>query len=114
MSHGDVVRRLPPGFRSAATSDNSPAAAMWNGNGLIGIQFHPEVVHTSYGSQLIGNFLNDVCGCTGNWTTASFVDETIASIRAPGRHGPGDLRAVGRRRTRRSWRRSSIARSAIS
>ncbi|HEY2595196.1 MAG TPA: glutamine-hydrolyzing GMP synthase [Chloroflexota bacterium] len=82
MSHGDVVRRLPPGFRSAATSDNSPAAAMWNGNGLIGLQFHPEVVHTSYGSQVIGNFLTDVCGCTGNWTTASFVDETIASIRA--------------------------------
>jgi GMP synthase (glutamine-hydrolysing) len=82
MSHGDVVRRLPPGFRSAATSDNSPAAAMWNGNGLIGLQFHPEVVHTSYGSELIGNFLTDVCGCTGNWTTASFVDETIASIRA--------------------------------
>ena len=74
MSHGDVVRRMPPGFCSAATSDNSPMAAMWNGDGVIGIQFHPEVVHTSFGSQLIGNFLSDVCGCTGNWTTASFVD----------------------------------------
>jgi GMP synthase (glutamine-hydrolysing) len=82
MSHGDVVRRLPPTFRSAATSDNSPAAAMFNGDGLIGLQFHPEVVHTSYGSQLIGNFLKDVCGCTGNWTTASFVDESIEAIRA--------------------------------
>ncbi len=81
MSHGDVVRRLPPNFRSAAISDNSPAAAMWNGNGVIGLQFHPEVVHTSYGSQVIGNFLTNVCGCTGNWTTASFVDEAIASIR---------------------------------
>jgi GMP synthase (glutamine-hydrolysing) len=59
MSHGDVVRRLPPGFCSAATSDNSPAAAMWNGDGLIGLQFHPEVVHTSFGSQLIGNYLHD-------------------------------------------------------
>ena len=77
MSHGDVVRKLPPGFCSAATSDNSPAAAMWNGDGLIGLQFHPEVVHTSFGSQLIGNFLSDVCGCTGNWTTASFVDQAI-------------------------------------
>src|SRR5207253_3954984 len=77
MSHGDVVRRLPPGFCSAATSDNSPAAAMWNGDGLIGLQFHPEVVHTSFGSQLIGNFLRDVCGCTGNWTTSSFVDQTV-------------------------------------
>jgi GMP synthase (glutamine-hydrolysing) len=81
MSHGDVVRRLPPEFCSAATSDNSPAAAMWNGDGLIGLQFHPEVVHTSYGSQLIGNFLTDVCGCTGNWTTASFVEDTLADIR---------------------------------
>jgi GMP synthase (glutamine-hydrolysing) len=81
MSHGDVVRRLPPGFCAAATSDNSPAAAMWNGNGLIGLQFHPEVVHTSFGSQLLGNFLRDVCGCTGNWTTASFVDRAIEDIR---------------------------------
>ena len=81
MSHGDVVRRLPPGFCAAATSDNSPAAAMWNGNGLIGLQFHPEVVHTSYGSQLIGNFLHEVCGCTGNWTTSSFVDEAIENVR---------------------------------
>jgi GMP synthase (glutamine-hydrolysing) len=81
MSHGDVVRRLPPGFCAAATSDNSPAAAMWNGDGLIGLQFHPEVVHTSFGSQVIGNFLRDVCGCTGNWTTTSFVDESIERIR---------------------------------
>ena len=83
MSHGDVVRRLPPGFCAAATSDNSPAAAMWNGclNGLIGLQFHPEVVHTSYGSELIRNFLYEVCGCTGNWTTASFVDEAIENAR---------------------------------
>src|ERR687886_1237844 len=81
MSHGDVVRRLPPGFCAAATSDNSPAAAMWNGDGLIGLQFHPEVVHTSFGSQLLGNFLRDVCGCSGNWTTASFVDRAIDDIR---------------------------------
>src|SRR5712691_6157740 len=81
MSHGDVVRHLPPGFCAAATSDNSPMAAMWNGDGVIGIQFHPEVVHTSFGSQLLGNFLNDVCGCTGNWTTESFVDQAIADIR---------------------------------
>jgi GMP synthase (glutamine-hydrolysing) len=81
MSHGDVVRRLPPGFCAAATSDNSPAAAMWNGDGLIGLQFHPEVVHTSFGSQLLGNFLTEVCGCTGNWTAASYVDQTVNEIR---------------------------------
>jgi GMP synthase (glutamine-hydrolysing) len=72
---------MPPGFSAAATSDNSPMAAMWNGNGLIGIQFHPEVVHTSFGTQLIGNFLTDMCGCTGNWTTASFVEQAIDEIR---------------------------------
>jgi GMP synthase (glutamine-hydrolysing) len=82
MSHGDVVRRLPPGFCAAATSDNSPTAAMWNGDGLIGLQFHPEVVHTSFGSQLLGNFLREVCGCTGNWTTESFVEQAIETIRA--------------------------------
>jgi GMP synthase (glutamine-hydrolysing) len=82
MSHGDVVRHLPPGFSAAATSDNSPSAAMWNGNGVIGLQFHPEVVHTSYGSELLGNFLTEVCGLTGNWTTASFVDQAVAEIRA--------------------------------
>jgi GMP synthase (glutamine-hydrolysing) len=81
MSHGDVVRKLPPEFCSAATSDNSPAAAMWNGDGLIGLQFHPEVVHTSFGAQVIGNFLTDVCGCTGNWTTASFVEQAMDDIR---------------------------------
>ena len=81
MSHGDVVNRLPPGFAAAATSDNSAAAAMWNGDGLIGIQFHPEVVHTSFGRDLLRNFLFDVCGCSGNWTTASFVEESIADIR---------------------------------
>ena len=81
MSHGDVVRELPPGFCAAATSDNSPAAAMWNGDGLIGLQFHPEVVHTSFGAQVLGNFLTEVCGCSGNWTTASFVDQSIESIR---------------------------------
>ncbi len=81
MSHGDVVRRLPPGFAAAATSDNSPTAAMWNGDSLFGLQFHPEVVHTSFGSQVIGNFLTQVCGCTGNWTTQSFVEHAIADIR---------------------------------
>jgi len=81
MSHGDVVRRMPPGFCAAATSDNSPMAAMWNGDGLIGLQFHPEVVHTSFGSQLIGNFLREVCGCTGNWTTASFVEQAVEDVR---------------------------------
>jgi GMP synthase (glutamine-hydrolysing) len=81
MSHGDVVTRLPPGFDAVATSDNSPAAAMWNHDGLFGIQFHPEVVHTSFGSELIRNFLFEVCGCEGAWTAASFVEQTVEDIR---------------------------------
>jgi GMP synthase (glutamine-hydrolysing) len=81
MSHGDVVTDLPPGFVAAATSDNSPAAAMWDRDGLFGIQFHPEVVHTSFGSELIRNFLFEVCGCAATWTAASFVDQTVAEIR---------------------------------
>lgn len=81
MSHGDVVTALPPGFVSAATSDNSPAAAMWNGNGLIGLQFHPEVVHTSFGADLIRNFLFEVCACQGTWTAQSFVDQAVGEIR---------------------------------
>ncbi len=82
MSHGDVVSELPSGFVSAATSDNSPTAAMWNGNGYFGLQFHPEVVHTSFGKELIRNFLFEVCGCEGTWTAQSFVDEAVADIRA--------------------------------
>ncbi len=81
MSHGDVVTDLPPGFAPAATSDNSPAAAMWNGNGFIGIQFHPEVVHTAFGKEIIRNFLFELCGCEGTWTAQSFVDQAIADVR---------------------------------
>ena len=81
MSHGDVVNTLPQGFVSAATSDNSPAAAMWNHDGFYGLQFHPEVVHTSFGAELIRNFVFEVCGCEGSWTAASFVDQTVQDIR---------------------------------
>ena len=81
MSHGDVVTALPPGFSAVATSDNSPAAAISDGHGRLGIQFHPEVVHTSFGNDIIRNFLREVCDCQGNWTAASFVDLAIDDIR---------------------------------
>jgi GMP synthase (glutamine-hydrolysing) len=81
MSHGDTVMELPQGFRVAAHSDNSPVAALANDDGIVGIQFHPEVVHTSIGKQLIGNFLTLVCGCEGNWTTGNYIDRTVADIR---------------------------------
>jgi GMP synthase (glutamine-hydrolysing) len=81
MSHGDRITQLPPGFRSVAYSDNSPFAAMTDGGGRIGIQFHPEVVHTPYGKQLIENFLYRVCGCTGDWTAGNFIADSINRIR---------------------------------
>ncbi|MCC7103768.1 MAG: glutamine-hydrolyzing GMP synthase [Chloroflexi bacterium] len=81
MSHGDTVTRLPDGFRVAASSDNSPVAAMWSDDGLAGIQFHPEVVHTAFGKELIANFLFRICGCEATWTPGNYIDRTIEEIR---------------------------------
>ena len=81
MSHGDRITQLAPGFESIAYSDNSPIAAMSNGAGMIGIQFHPEVVHTPHGKQLIENFLYKVCGCRGDWTAGNFIADGINRIR---------------------------------
>jgi len=81
MSHGDKIIELPPGFRALASSENSPYAAMGNEAGMIGLQFHPEVVHTPLGKQIIANFLFNVAGCRPNWTAGSFIDESIARIR---------------------------------
>src|SRR5690606_12043189 len=68
MSHGDRITQMPPGFRSVAQSHNSPIAVMADEAGHIGIQFHPEVVHTPQGDRLIRNFLFEVAGCAGDWT----------------------------------------------
>ncbi len=87
MSHGDHVEELPPGFRVLARSVNSPAAAMADGRGRVGLQFHPEVVHTPQGQQLIENFCYGLCGATGGWTAGSFIAEATEQIRQ--RVGPG-------------------------
>lgn len=81
MSHGDRIEEMPPGFTSLAYTDNSPVAAMGNDQGVIGLQFHPEVVHTPQGKNILQNFLYEICGCTGSWTTGSFVTESVERIR---------------------------------
>jgi GMP synthase (glutamine-hydrolysing) len=81
MSHGDRIIALPPGFRAIARSDNSPVAAMENGRGIVGLQFHPEVVHTRRGGRILRNFLLDTCGCEPNWNAGSFIEESVERVR---------------------------------
>jgi GMP synthase (glutamine-hydrolysing) len=90
MSHGDVISRPPPGFHVLAHSGNSPIAAMGDEHGRVGIQFHPEVVHTPLGKEIIHNFLYDVCNCTGSWEPASFIESAVQQIRAQ----VGDSRVI--------------------
>ena len=82
MSHGDRIEELPPGFRSLAYSENSPIAVMGNEEGTyFGIQFHPEVVHTPQGSEILRNFVFGVCHGAGDWTPVNFVSDAVAQIR---------------------------------
>ena len=83
MSHRDTVFAPPPGFDALASSTASPVAAFESAQrSVYGIQFHPEVVHTPYGQQVLTNFLTDVCGCERTWSAASVIDDQIARIRA--------------------------------
>jgi GMP synthase (glutamine-hydrolysing) len=83
MSHRDTVFEPPPGFTALASSTASPVAAVENvDQGIYGIQFHPEVVHTPYGQEILTRFLTEVCGCERTWSAASIVEEQIARIRA--------------------------------
>ena len=81
MSHGDTVRRLPRGFHGIATTERLPHAAMSDGVRRFGVQFHPEVMHTPRGAEVLRNFLYRVCGCDGDWTPAAFVEEAVAELR---------------------------------
>jgi GMP synthase (glutamine-hydrolysing) len=81
-SHGDFVAAAPAGFSVVATSANAPVAAMAAPERqLYALLFHPEVVHTERGLEILRNFAFGVCGCAGDWTMASFVDEATARIR---------------------------------
>jgi GMP synthase (glutamine-hydrolysing) len=82
MSHGDHVKTLPPGFRAIAYSKNTHFAAIENSQKRIyGLQFHPEVVHTQRGLDLIRNFLFPICGCSNLWTMESFLDQTSHDLK---------------------------------
>ncbi len=83
MSHGDHVTRLPPGFRIVARSEGAPFAAIADdARRYYGVQFHPEVVHTPHGRQLLQNFTHRVAGLRGDWSMAGFRDASIARVRA--------------------------------
>ena len=81
-SHGDFVENPPQGFEVRAISANAPVAAMEDPTRRFhGLLFHPEVAHTEHGTKILRNFASDICGCTGDWTMASFINETTARIR---------------------------------
>ncbi|HUT60011.1 MAG TPA: glutamine-hydrolyzing GMP synthase, partial [Phycisphaerae bacterium] len=83
MSHGDRVVEMPQGFKALAGTPDCQVSAMGDTQrGLYGVQFHPEVVHTPRGREILGNFLFRIAGCNGGWTMASFIDESIGEIRS--------------------------------
>ena len=82
MSHGDRIESMPAGFQLMAHTDGCPVAAMKDEKRqFFGVQFHPEVVHTPRGDEMIGNFLFNVCGSKPTWTMANFIETELASIR---------------------------------
>ncbi len=82
-SHGDKLTRLPKGFKSVAITENSDYAAIENKAGrMFGLQFHPEVVHTPQGREIIANFVHNICECGKNWTMHNYIDQAVETIRA--------------------------------
>jgi GMP synthase (glutamine-hydrolysing) len=91
MSHRDTVFEPPPGFTALASSSASPVAAVEDSQrGLYGIQFHPEVVHTPYGQEILTRFLTEVCDCEQTWSAASIVEDQVRRIREQ----VGDARVI--------------------
>jgi len=81
MSHADKVEEMPPGFTALAYTENSPFAVMGNDEKIFGLQFHPEVAHTPEGKTILKNFVYRVCGCRGNWTMSSFINDSVSRIK---------------------------------
>ena len=85
MSHSDSITVMPEGFSILATTESIPVAAFKKDDAnhfpLYGLQFHPEVYHSTEGKNIIKNFLVDICNCSQNWTPNSFVDETVARLK---------------------------------
>jgi GMP synthase (glutamine-hydrolysing) len=88
MSHGDRVEALPPGFEPIASTPSSPYAAVEDRRRrFYGVQFHPEVVHTPRGAEILGNFALGVCGCTGSWSMRAYAEVAVEQIRAQVKDG---------------------------
>lgn len=82
MSHGDMVSELPEGFILDASTEHAPVAGMRNPDkNMFAVQFHPEVRHSVYGNEMIRNFLYNICGCEGNWSMETFIEDTVRDIR---------------------------------
>jgi GMP synthase (glutamine-hydrolysing) len=83
MSHGDAIVRVPDGFVVSASTDGAPVAVLEAPDrGVFGVQFHPEVVHTERGQELLKRFLFDVCDCRPTWTNTSIIEQAVDEIRA--------------------------------
>ena len=83
MSHTDYIKQVPVGFKIVGKTDVCPVAAMEDSaKKLYAVQFHPEVLHTQFGSKMIRNFVYNICGCRGEWTMSSFTTRTVEQLRA--------------------------------
>lgn len=82
MSHTDLVVKLPPGFQVDASTEHAPISAISHPEKrFYGVQFHPEVQHSVYGNEMIRNFLFGICGCTGDWSMGTFIEDKVQEIR---------------------------------
>ena len=82
-SHGDKLTRLPAGFKPVAVTENSAYAVIEHrGKKIFGLQFHPEVVHTPRGMEILSNFVHKICGCGRNWTMRNYIEQAVEDIRA--------------------------------